>query len=316
MRKVQIGYSARARIKTMGVGILATALLVIMAATLPMPTAWGQTPDSPAIGIGLDQQIRELGDLFDNAAQPALVSEPVRLNSRDLFRVTATEGISAEERAERITDLVKQSARDSVDGALPNVRWTTDIPSRQPVIYLDDQFLMTVIASDANLHGHANLELRAEEITELLQQGLRQFRQERQPQYIRQQLRRTGLLLIAALGASWLSLRILRRLSRTRRQYLPAKRPINEDGSDPETPRQVLAALRRRVFRGERRGFIDLQRWLLYAAQVGIWGGSCFYIVGLFPYTRRLQPAVGDVAKLPIKLVVIAIATYILIRLA
>ncbi|MEO0457921.1 MAG: mechanosensitive ion channel family protein [Cyanobacteria bacterium P01_A01_bin.114] len=318
-----MGSKIRAKILAITLPAIVAAALLMPALLMPallMPAAWGQTDEPPALSTGLDQQInqqiRELGNLLDGAAQPALAAEPVRLNGRELFRVTATEGVDAEPRAERIETLIQQVARDRLHEASPPVRWQMDTPSRQPVIYLDGKFLMTVTNADAKLYGHTNLELRAAEMTESLRQGLMQFRRERQPQYIRQQLRRTGLLLIAALAASWLLLRMLRRLSRTRRQYLPAKRPINEDGSDPETPLQALAALRRRVFRGERRGFIDLQRWLLYAAQAGIWTGSCFYIVGLFPYTRSLQPIIGDVAKLPVKLVMIAIATYILIRLA
>ncbi|MEO0457317.1 MAG: hypothetical protein AAF152_12165, partial [Cyanobacteria bacterium P01_A01_bin.114] len=112
-----MGSKIRAKILAITWPAIVAAALLMSALLMPgllMPAAWGQTAEPPALSTGLNQQInqqiRELGNLLDGAAQPALAAAPVRLNGRELFRVTATEGVDAEPRAERIETLIQQVA--------------------------------------------------------------------------------------------------------------------------------------------------------------------------------------------------------------
>ncbi|NEP16433.1 MAG: mechanosensitive ion channel family protein [Leptolyngbya sp. SIO4C1] len=284
-----------------------TGLLLCALCALP---GWAQSDHSAPVAR---QLFAQLSDMLSEQPATSERSAPVRLNGRTLFQVAPTEGLSASDRAAEIQAILNRAARR---GAMPSaVRWQMDSVSQQPILYLGDQFLMTITEADAKIRGFENLQIRADEVAASLRQGLTQFRQEHRPEFLQQQLRRAGLLLLLAIFASWVALLLLLRLNQQRQQYLPAPRPMNEDGSEPETPRQVITALRRRVFRGQRRGFIDLQRWLLYAAQAGIWFGYLFYSTGLFPQTRYWQPIISRLIELPVEIGLIAIAAYALIRI-
>ncbi len=58
----------------------------------------------------------------------------------------------------------------------------------------------------------------------------------------------------------------------------------------------------------------EVKKRLFQTAQVMLWGGGTLIILGLFPYTKPLQIAILTIAKIPIKLTIVAVLTYVAIR--
>jgi small-conductance mechanosensitive channel len=61
---------------------------------------------------------------------------------------------------------------------------------------------------------------------------------------------------------------------------------------------------------------LKVQRHCLQLGQLGVWSGGGFIILGLFPYSRWLQPWLVSVLQLPLRILVIFFVTYGLIRLS
>lgn len=70
--------------------------------------------------------------------------------------------------------------------------------------------------------------------------------------------------------------------------------------------------VQQQLVKQRQRNASDLKRRLLHLGQVGIWGGSTYIILELFPYTRWLQPLI---VSAPLQFLGIGIGTYVLVRL-
>ena len=243
----------------------------------------------------------------------------VRLDGRRLFTIAAP-AIRNQQNGTPIAARVQNvetSLNRMVDRNLgPNqLRVTTaiDSASRLPIISVNDQYLMTVTTLDAQLQGQEPGSY-AEELAQIIRNALTEAKRERQSDFLVHQCVQAAGVGFVILLASWVLSRWQRRLTHQQRQT-PAEIPADPVVSPniAETANVVTSQIvQQQMIKRQQRNLREAQRRLLQLTQVGIWGIGILIILGLFPYTRWLQPIVFST---PLKILGIAIATYLAIRL-
>ena len=159
--------------------------------------------------------------------------------------------------------------------------------------------VLTMNNQDATRKG-VLLQHEAERVARQIETGLRQAREQRQAPYlVRQSKLAIGIVLLMLL-ANFFDTRWLKR---SRHQKIQ----IYQDTVDT-----ISCEL-------DRRKKINLQEVkyrLLQFLQVAIWASGITLILGLFPYTRTLQLWTITLVRIPLRIVLVALVIYILIRLS
>ncbi|WP_346290243.1 mechanosensitive ion channel family protein [Sphaerothrix gracilis] len=299
------------------VGVLVSMTLVLLPVT---STAQTESPITNAIPQAVENLVPpSLQDLA--VFNSDLNSAPVDLDGRTIFYVAApiegetdNEVISAARRSWEIEQRLREFAQQDYSAESLQVTWEVEEASNQPIIYINGNFLMTVTAADAQLRGLQDLTIRAQELTRLIRTALIRFKQERQPAYLRRQLYIVGggLILAVLLSLAIASLQHL--LGRRRRRCNQALSQFETAlASDPSADNST--ALREQLHHRQQFNILDVQRRLLILGQIVLWVSAVILVIGLFPYTRWIQPILLDILKLPVKLVLLVVALYSLIRL-
>ncbi|MEQ9372207.1 MAG: mechanosensitive ion channel family protein [Coleofasciculus chthonoplastes F3-SA18-01] len=191
------------------------------------------------------------------------------------------------------------------------IRQELDQPSSLPEIYVsltdeqDNRFkevrLMSVTNQDANLTG-VPIETRADEIIKQLEQQLPQAKQERQPDVLRN---RVGIAVgtgVAMIVASLLIYRWERRLKRSKQLLEPS-----ESNAEP---------ISTQLHQNQQRNVKEVVHRLLQLTQGVIWVGGSLFILSLFPYTRPLQVLILASFRIPVRVGIVGLGTYVIIRLS
>lgn len=244
----------------------------------------------------------------------------VRLDGRILFTIatpaTANQQSSTpiSSRVQNIETNLNRIVDRTVDPNQLQVTTAIDSASNLPVVSVNNQYLMTVTTLDAQLQGQEPSSY-AKELTQIIRNALIEAKQERQSDFlVRQGVQTTGILLVMFL-ASWILARWQRRLIHQQKQTqaeIPADPVVSPHTAESAnvTTSQIV---QQQLFKRQQRNLREAQRRLLQLTQVGIWGIGILIILGLFPYTRWLQPIVFST---PPKILGIAIVTYLIIRLS
>ncbi|MEL6384814.1 MAG: mechanosensitive ion channel domain-containing protein [Cyanobacteria bacterium J06626_18] len=254
-----------------------------------------------------------------DTAETALAT--IYLDGRPLFEVAASgeEGtLTAADRANKIeTRLQRVAQRVARQDSLDNLAVTdrVDKASNQPVIYANGTWIMTITFPDARLSSPSTLPWRAMQISETIEAALRQYYRERQPDFLWARLRWAAVTLVFTLLGSFTLLRYYQDLD-DRRQRLKQgqSEQVTTDASSPLRP-GIVDQVRNTVLTRQRVKSLKIFEQMLQLAQVVLWSGSVFLILGFFPYTRWLQPLIIHFLKLPLRLVLIALIAYGLSRL-
>jgi len=280
--------------------------------------AWGQTPETPSLeGPTLFELQRVPFPVIEEFLSPVgnyINSAPVYLDGRVVFRVANTENFSAELRAEEIEQRLTQLAEEYEPDNL-NVAW--DSVGTQPVITVNGEQLFTVTAEDAELSGFSDLTARSEVLSQTIADALRRYQEEREPSFLRQQAYIAGAILLVMLAFSFCLVRFQKRIQKRkhRAHQTTSTVPLGELSESNTSSQQVVTALRHKVTHQQKLGILEFQRWLCRLAQVLIWGGGVFVILGLFPYTRSLQPLTFSLLEIPLKISLTVFILYGLVRL-
>ncbi len=253
-----------------------------------------------------------------------ITTAPVRLDGRTLFRVAApsvgqsTEDqvfLSAEQRANEIEQRLYNLLEDGVNPNNLQVTQDFDQQSNQPIIRINGQFLSTVTSLDAQIDGFSNPNLKAQETVGAVEQGLRTYARERQPDYLWRQAQ--WLLAITALTALiYLGLGYFRAALQRQKQRLQADFAHAEAEASAHPDQDLNTSLRAKLKEQERESWIDLKRVLLRISQWSCIIVAVYIIVGLFPYTRWLQIVMQSLLRLPGELGLLILVTYWIIRLS
>lgn len=305
-------------------GVILLSAATVNAARAPAQPAPNASPTVSArlFGLGLDSVNRFFGtsDALD------LATGAVRLDGRQLFiiaapRISTPQGEAPspiQQRVDSIETRLQQLASATPNPATLEVSVQIDSSSGLPVLSVNDQYLMTVTRLDAALQS-SELNRLATNYAATIRQALITYQQERQSSFlIRQGVLASGILLLLLAGnlAANYGQRQLR--ARARRQQLFSDRPVEAPPPDstaaasdrPET------SVQQQMQRRQARNFNEIQRWLLQVIKYALWGGGLFLILGLFPYSRWLQPAILSALQVPLKLLGLGLGVYLLIRIS
>lgn len=262
----------------------------------------------------------QVPDLFSNADSPQTAS--VRLDGRTLFSVAAPsqrnggqDGVSAQQRATEIEQRLQQVAERFLatdDPTSFGVSWRRGSDSNQPIIYIsnnidEDLVLMSVTSLDAEVQ-RIGIERRADQLVADIREGLQRYRSERQPEHLQQQLW-TTVQLLAVVSLVSFGLVLLQHQTGRRR------RVAEQDYAASHSPDATSIDLRERVTQQRRRSVLEAKLVTLQLIQVGLWGGSLFYLLWLFPQTRWIVPLVFSILHIPLQIALLILGICIAIRL-
>jgi len=191
------------------------------------------------------------------------------------------------------------------------IRQELDQQSNLPEIYIsltDEQGelfkevrLMSVTDQDAALTG-VLIETRSDEIIEQLEQQLPQAKQERQPEVLRTRIKIAVGTGVAMIVASLLIYQWERRLKRSKQLLEPS-----ESNAEP---------ISTQLTQNQQRNVKEVVHRLLQVTQGVIWVGGSFFILNLFPYTRPLLGLIISSFRIPVRVGIIGLGTYLIIRLS
>ena len=250
-----------------------------------------------------------------------VATAPVQLDGRSLFTVAAS---SVKENAQQkdtspiqlrtqgIEANLNRLVNSDLNSETLKVTAAIDTSSNLPVISVNGQYLMTVTTLDAQLEGQ-DPTTRANNLTTPIKAALLQAQQERQPNFLLLQ----GGLSVVILGGIFLSSWILKRwqhrltvqIDRIKVETLNPPVPGFIENNDEGTRLRLKTWFAKQ----QKSSFKKVQRRFLQLVQILIWSAGCITIVGLFPYTRWLQPII---LSTPLRLFGLAAITYLQIRIS
>ncbi|MGK7935895.1 MAG: mechanosensitive ion channel family protein [Xenococcaceae cyanobacterium] len=232
----------------------------------------------------------------------------IRLDGRCLFKLAATEvELSAriseiQIRLNEVKDLYLQQKDTKLE-----IRHT-----KEGEIYIkiidpkleentQEQRLFNVTNDDAKVYK-VSIQTRAEYLAKQLEYGLQRARQERQKYF----LIRQGIVAIITLASiSLITLYLLRLLYHSQQLKQQLAPSLNSE----------LLSISNRLNQRQKWNIKEVQYRLLQWFQICIWVGGILFIIGLFPYTRILQFIIIAALRIPLRILIVSLITYILIRL-
>ncbi len=161
--------------------------------------------------------------------------------------------------------------------------------------------LMSVTDQDAAI-TEVPIEQRANQIIEQLEQQLPQAKQERQPDVLRNRIKIAVGTGVAMIVASLLIYRWERRLKRSKQLLEPS-----ESNATP---------ISTQLTQNQQRNVKEVLHRLLQLTQGVIWVGGSLFILSLFPYTRPLQVLILASFRIPVRVGIVGLGTYVIIRLS
>jgi len=264
-----------------------------------------QIPGLPNVNIPTPNPLKQ-------QSEDTVDSGCVRLDGRCLFEIAAPKSQfpqRMQEIEQRLQDISRTYFKNQ--NAELEIRQELDQQSNLPEIYIslldeqDNRFkevrLMSVTDQDADLTG-VPIETRADEIIEQLEQQLPQAKQERQPDVLTD---RVGVAVgtgVAMIVASLLIYRWERRLKRSKQLLEPSQ--------SNTTP------ISTQLTQNQQRNVKEVLHRLLQLTQGVIWVGGSLFILSLFPYTRPIQILILASFRIPIRVGVVGLGTYVIIRLS
>jgi small-conductance mechanosensitive channel len=291
-------------------------------ASLPVPAAWGQGSNLTLPELSLEK----LNNWLNLQGQIANTDTAVlRLDGRRLFLIAApkvgadvqTDISPVKQRVKEIEFKLHKFVRSDFDP--DTLKVTTDIQNGLPVIYANDQFLLTVTVDDAEIYG-VDLQIRAEAVSTLLHEALTQAKRERHPDFLKRQSYIAAIVLLIILGTSYGTSRIQKNIQTRRRELTTeAKTELTEPpaSAEPQHPPStaVTTALKQASKRKKQRLYA-FQKELLQIWQICLWMAGGIIILGLFPQTRWLQVFFFTGVQLPLQLAGVGLGLYLAIRLS
>jgi moderate conductance mechanosensitive channel len=240
----------------------------------------------------------------------------VRLDGRRLFTIavpavdTQPNGTPIDTRIQNIETSLTQLAERNLDPNPPKVTAAIDAASNLPIISVNDRYVMTVTLLDAQLQGQEPSSY-AKELTQIIRNALIAANRERQPESLLRQTMQAALIVVMMLLVSWIisrwQCRATHRQAQSEIPSAPVVSPNTAESANVITSQIVKQKLRQQ----QQRNLKEIQRRLLQLSHLGIWIVGILIILGLFPYTRELQPLL---LSTPLKLLGIVLSTYLAIR--
>lgn len=231
------------------------------------------------------------------------VSVCIRLDGICLFQVTAQlETIS--ERVDLIQDRLKEISHLYFSQKYPEAKVERKTINNLPNIIVTiggkEIRLMTVTTLDVKNEG-VDTATKANFIIEQLEQGLKRGKEERKSIYLVEKGITSAAIMGSLLIINFLLSRQIKRLSSFR------------DRVSQSRASQPISTL---LIRREQWNIKEVQYRLLQITQGGIWLAGTLVIIGLFPYTRIGKLWLITFLRIPIRIGIVSLGTYLVIRLS
>lgn len=273
---------------------LAIAIAVFLIVIVAHPTR-AQLPLLPKINL-------ETFKLDRNSADTS-ISACVRLDGRCVFELSDRPS-NLPKRIKYTEERLASAKKLYLKAENPNLRVFNQADSKLQNIYIalnEKEFpILTLNNNDSIIHG-VKLEFHAQQIAQKIQAALEKAKQQRTAAYLLKQ----GKIAVSILLAMSLSSGLLFHWLKRSRQ---AKANLN--------PKLEITSLDNRLEQGKRFNLKEAQYRLLQLAQILVWLGGGLLILGLFPQTRLLQLWIITLLRIPLRLLLVTAACYILIRLS
>ena len=262
-------------------------------AILVMPPAKAQIPFLPSN--------LQLPSLLSSEADNRVVAGWILLDGHRVFQIAAPK-VSFAERFQNIQQNLDRISQDYLQRTSTDLQVQVRELNGLPVIYVNNQYLLTVTGPDAK-QRQEDPPTSATEISQVLQQYLQGAKQERKPEFLTHQSGiaiGTGLTMILI---SWM----IHRQQRRSRHLEP--QPIY-----PTSP--AAQPIATQLNRQQHRNLKEVQQRLFQLAQAVVWASGTIFILDLFPYTRPIQVWIFAALEIPLRLGIVALATYVSSRLS
>ncbi|MEO1762305.1 MAG: mechanosensitive ion channel family protein [Cyanobacteria bacterium J06629_18] len=244
--------------------------------------------------LSLNLDIRDL--------ENKVVAGSIYIDGKPLFSIAAPRA-SLSERLQNIhgnlADISKAYLRQSEEKLDIEIR----TENSSPVIYVNQRYLLTVTQEDAKLRGFSP-KASAAYIRQTLIEGLQQARYERTSEYTSEQARIAAIVLAVMIVASGGVLHYSR---------LAKKHSQETTLTSAQKAYRPISTLLEKQQKGHIK---EVKRRLFQLAQAGIWVGGTSFILSLFPYTRAVQVGIIAFLKIPLRLGIVTLVIYFVIRLS
>lgn len=299
------------------------------ATATPSPTA-----PSP-LNLGLPP---EISSLLETRWNQGLVQRTVWLDGSPLFQLAGTSvnngpairsgGTPLDNHVRQLEQDLQRIASSDFDPRSLEVseRPENGLPVLQVSYTVDGETrtedLLTVTQLDVQNSSATSEQVLANQWASILEDRLIQAYEERQPDFLRQQVQYAAGIVLVMIVLSMTINHFLARLSAEREALqINAEHNAQQLSSatgDTGSAQPITTALlvKQRMAQQQKRSFNELERRFLQLGQVANWSLGLYIILGLFPQSRWLQPAILNVVKIPGKIVLIVILAYVAVRIS
>ena len=288
---------------TMGFSAWTLTLSILVTGSLASPVKI-QLPSIPNI-----QNPFSSSQEINQNQQDTVVYTWIELDGRPLFMVAAAVDTQLAIRKKAIEPQLGYISQIYFQNDAGELRVWTQGKTQDIYIQVGEEKvrLMNVTIYDARLAG-VSIEDRAQQIVQQIERSLKLAKEQRQPDYLRNQGLKAG-------GAVVLMVLITLAIRSTKRELNKSKEQQNSSDlaqSDLAESDRIWLQLKK----WQRSNLLAVQRLLLDLGQIVIWVGGSIFILGLFPQTIWLQKLVITGLRIPARLGLVASATYVAIRLS
>ncbi|MUL35871.1 mechanosensitive ion channel family protein [Gloeocapsopsis dulcis] len=237
-----------------------------------------------------------------DTSETQVVTTSIRLDGRRLFQIAAPRA-TLQQRVDEIEQRLQTISQDYFQSDSDELQVVAK-PAEEnklPVIYVNEQPLLTVTDLDAQVQQEDDPFSLAKRLAQSLEQNLRRAKQERQPETLQRQGAIAAGIFLGVVVTSW----------GIRRWYWRLKQqPVTF--ATPQATNPVTTQLTRQ----RHRNIEEVQQRLFQLTQSFVWGGGTLVILGLFPFTRIVQTWIFTALTIPFTLVIVGLGTYVVIRLS
>jgi small conductance mechanosensitive channel len=261
-----------------------------------------------------------------------MMAVPVRLDGRTIFSVVPL----TNNRAEIIENNLKIVLHSNFD---PKTLKVYDrMVNGLPVIYVSGEvsganeskrvYISTVTNLDAEIQG-TTTQTVAGQWNEQIKQALQEADAERQPDALKKQGVWAALVIFIIILSNLTLISLRQQLQKEHENIeskippKPAVQEINTNTNLSESPENssenaeaVANILKERITLLQKRNFNEIKQGLVPFGQGGIFGVGTYIVLGMFPYSRWLQPVIISILPIPLQLIVTGISTYVAIRIS
>ncbi len=251
------------------------------------------------------QDLAIFSRILRQVQEKSLNSACIRLDGRCLFKLAATDSEVLSTRINEIQERFGKVTSDYLSDENNKGKVTIQKNGNLQDIYLilDEQKerLFTVTNPDARAND-VSVSIRAQQLKFSIEEGLKVARQERSSPYFKQQI---------IIGICTLTFMFLSNFPLTWgiKNFRTSTRRLAPSDTSKTLP--IADQLARR----QKWNLTEIKYRLLQLAQVLMWGGGILFVLDLLPKTRIIPFLLIAALRIPFRISLVALLTYILIRL-